>query len=54
MYAAGQLLCLPECMYVCDVQEKLKRMNPEQRAKIKAREERVQMKRQMKQRMIRA
>lgn len=36
------------------LQEKVKRMTPEQRAKFKAREERVQTKRAMKQRMIRA
>ena len=36
------------------LQEKVKRMTPEQRAKFKAREERVQTKRAMKQRMVRA
>ena len=36
------------------LQEKVKRMTPEQRAKFKAREERIQTKRAMKQRMIRA
>lgn len=36
------------------VQEKLKRMMPEQRAKAEARQERVQMNRAMKKRMIRA
>ena len=36
------------------LQEKLKRMNPEQRAKAEARQERIQSKRAMKQRMIRA
>lgn len=36
------------------LQEKVKRMTPEQRAKFKAREERIQTKRAMKQRMVRA
>ncbi len=40
-------------LLVCkNLQEKVKRMTPEQRAKFEARQERVQTKRAMKQRMI--
>ncbi len=43
-----------ELLVCTKLQEKVKRMTPEQRAKFEARQERVQTKRAMKQRMIRA
>ncbi len=43
-----------ELLVCTNLQEKVKRMAPEQRAKFEARQERVQTKRAMKQRMIRA
>ena len=44
--------CGPMCKLL-NLQEKVKRMTPEQRAKYEARQERVQTKRAMKSRMIR-
>ena len=49
----GKQFC-EDCESMLGLQEKLKRMNPEQRAKAEARQERIQSKRAMKQRMIRA
>jgi hypothetical protein len=52
----GSLALAVDCdvLVWANLQEKVKRMTPEQRAKFEARQERVQTKRAMKQRMIRA